>query len=100
MVLLSILLGVIFFSCQPKDRYKVEPFETESGWGYRIATKKKVLIYQPFIPGIPGNHAFKTKEEAIRTGELVLTKLRAKKIPSIYEQELDSLQIAYPKTNR
>lgn len=96
-VLLSILLGVIFFSCRPKDKYMVVPFETEGGWGYRIAKEGKSYIYQPFIPGIEGNHAFKTKEEAMRTGNLVLKKLKAKKIPSVQKQDLDSLQITYPK---
>lgn len=96
-VLLSILLGVIFFSCHPQNVYRVATFKTEDGWGYQIEGKKKVYIYQPSIPGIEGNHAFKTKEEAMRTGSLVLKKLKEKKNPALYRHDLDSLQISYPK---
>jgi hypothetical protein len=96
-VLLSITLGVIFFSCQPKNVYRVAVFKTEAGWGYQIEGKDKVYIYQPVIPGIEGNHAFHTKEEAMRTGSLVLKKLKENKIPAIYAYELDSLEISYPK---
>jgi hypothetical protein len=96
-VLLSILLGVIFFSCHPKDAYRVAVFKTGDGWGYRIESKEKVYIEQPFIPAIEGTYTFKTKEEAMRTGSLVLQKLKDGKNPAVYRQELDSLQISYPK---
>ena len=96
-VLLSILLGVIFFSCQPKNGYRVAVFKIEIGWGYQIEGKNKVYIYQPFIPTIEGKHAFKTKEEAMRTGSLVLKKLKENMNPTVYVHELDSLQVSYPK---
>jgi hypothetical protein len=94
------VLGVIFFSCQPKNVYRVAAFKTETGWGYRIEGKDKVYIYQPIIPGIGGNHAFQTKEEAMRTGSLVLKKLKENKNPTVYVYELDSLQISYPQMNK
>ena len=98
LVLLSILLGVIFFSCQDENLYRVAVFQTEGGWGYRIEGKKKVYISQPFIPGIEGRHPFRTKEEAMRTGSLVLEKMKDNRNFAIQPRDLDSLQINYPKS--
>lgn len=97
LILLLITIGVIFFSCQSKNRYRVTTFRTENGFGYQIEGKKKVFIRQPFIPAITGDHSFKTAEEAFRTGSLVLNKLKDKKNPAISVQELDSLKISYPR---
>lgn len=98
--LLSIILGVIFFSCQPKQAYRVATFRAESGWGYRIEGKEKVYIDQPSIPGVEGNQSFGTKEEAMRVGNLVLEKLKEGKNPAVYLHELDSLRISYMKPGK
>jgi len=100
MVLLPVVLGVIFFSCQPKNVYRVVTIKTENGWGYQIEGKEKVYIYQPTIPGVEGNQPFGTKEEAMRIGNLVLEKLKDRKIPAIYLHELDSLRILYMKPDK
>jgi hypothetical protein len=52
---------------------KANPAENlEEGYGYRIYVNDTLLIYQPFIPSVPGKQPFKTKDEAFKVGELVV----------------------------
>ncbi|MEL7586291.1 MAG: DUF4907 domain-containing protein [Prolixibacteraceae bacterium] len=97
-----LLTGVFFFSCQTNspNRVRVATFKTENGYGFRIEGKEKVLINQPFIPGIEGVHAFKTADDAFKTGNLVLEKIRNKRSPGITVEELDSLEVDYPGNNK
>ncbi|MBN2806851.1 MAG: DUF4907 domain-containing protein [Prolixibacteraceae bacterium] len=64
-------------------------------WAYEILIDTIPYIHQAFIPGIAGNQAFESAEEARKCSELVLKKLRNKQIPSISRKELDELGIAY-----
>jgi hypothetical protein len=82
-----------------RDNYTLKTFEISCdgqpcGWGYDIFTGSRKLIHQPFIPAMPGSFNFKTKEDAQKTGQLVLMKLNADGfIPSVSIAELDSLGV-------
>lgn len=79
--------------------FKVSAIPLNSaGWGYRIFEDTIPVIEQKFIPGVPGNAGFKTEQEAIKTGNLVKSKLEMGIWPpSISEQELDSLGITFKR---
>jgi len=42
--------------------------------GYRINLNNKTIIYQPNIPVIEGIKTFRTKEDALKTGQIVINK--------------------------
>ncbi len=66
------------------------------GWGYDIFVDGKRMIRQPIIPGIAGNNAFRTEEEARKVGQLAADKMkRTGSLPTIQPAELDSLGINY-----
>ncbi|MEI3797787.1 MULTISPECIES: DUF4907 domain-containing protein [unclassified Chitinophaga] len=71
----------------------VVPFEINNGWGYRVNVDGHTYIYQDVIPAIPGNHVFRSREEAMRVGQVVAAKLTQHKIPSVSRQELIAMQI-------
>lgn len=97
--LLPVVLGVSFFSCRTDTVARVVAYRAENGgYGYRIESRSRVYIDQPFIPGIEGSYPFRTAEEAMRTGTLVLEKLKENRNPSVSSQELDSLNICYPRS--
>ena len=77
--------------------FTVKTFHQDSSWGYKIRVDTTLLIYQEFIPGLPGHIRFTSEKDALRCGELVCFKLRHRKNPSISVKELDSLQIDYPQ---
>ena len=72
---------------------KVKTFESPIGWGYDITLNDTSAIHQDIIPGIPGRKGFATKEDAEKIGNLVLEKIKNKKLPSVTLQELDSFKI-------
>ncbi|MDB5258765.1 MAG: hypothetical protein JWM14_3460 [Chitinophagaceae bacterium] len=64
------------------------------GWGYSISIDGKKTINQPNIPGIEGKKGFKTKEQALKTADFVIYKIKHNSFPpSVTRKELDSLGV-------
>ena len=78
--------------------YKVSAIPADSTWGYRIYQDTVAIIEQKNIPGLPGISGFKTEDEALSVGNLVVNKLEKGVFPpSVSIQELDSLKITYQR---
>lgn len=82
------------------DNIEVKVFEVKDstgkakGWGYDIYVDKKKMIHQPIIPAVPGNDAFKTEKDALKTGTLAADKMKKSgSLPTITVNELDSLGV-------
>ncbi|WP_167021143.1 DUF4907 domain-containing protein [Chitinophaga sp. Cy-1792] len=82
---------------KPGDMLAVEvvPFQAHGGWGYKVNVDGKTYINQDIIPGIPGNQAFQSKDDAVKVGNVVMNKLTSHKIPSISEAELKELHVQF-----
>ena len=66
----------------------------ELGWGYTIAVDGKKTINQPSVPGLPGKNGFKNKEQALKTANFVMYKMKHNIFPpSVTQKELDSLGV-------
>lgn len=71
------LLGLfLFISCNKSESLNVQSLKTATGWGYCITNNEKIIIKQTIIPVISENKSFKTEEEALKVGNLVLQKLK------------------------
>jgi hypothetical protein len=105
---LLISFAVIFFTRHKRGDEMVfiyaMPIASDSGWGYKIyrsvsgqkdTTVDKVYIRQDFIPGIPGRKGFATAQDALQVAGLVIQKISANQLPTIYTRELDSMGIRY-----
>ncbi|NBP68213.1 MAG: DUF4907 domain-containing protein [Cytophagia bacterium] len=77
------------------DNFEIKTFaQSTGGYGYEIFMNGSKIIYQPTIPGLPGNAGFATAEKAQKTGELVVYKIRNGQLPpSVSPEELDSLGV-------
>ena len=87
-VLIIASIFIVKLSNVSANEYDLETFKVESGWGYNILKKNKVIIKQDIIPGIPVKKPFTTEKDAEIVGELMIEKLKNKKIPSISYKEL------------
>lgn len=80
-------------SCAKKEVLKTETFKTNSGWGYSISYQEKIIIKQSIIPVINDNKSFSTEEDALKTANLVVEKLKQNLSPTVTENELILLKI-------
>ena len=73
---------------------RAQAFQDSLGWGYNVMINDTIFIHQRIIPGIPGNSGFKTEEQALSVGKLVVEKMKkSKRFPTVNPHELDSLGI-------
>ena len=93
-IVLLICITALFCRCQ-NDDIKLKVFEIEEGrWGYKIDVKGKQLIDQTFVPVVEGYKPFKTKEDALKTGKLVMRKMKEEGMfPSISLEEIEELNL-------
>ncbi len=95
-VLFFLVGGFVFWSCDQKTNpFSFQAIEVDSGWGYEVFHKQKVIIRQQIIPGIPGNTSFRTQEEAEKVAKIVVGKLARNQNPMVSKQELNDLGIDY-----
>jgi hypothetical protein len=79
-----------------KDKYILETFISDQGWGYRIYDSDKKIIEQPHIPVIMGFVPFRSEEDAKKIGNFALEKVMNGIFPpTITLNEIDSLNIQY-----
>lgn len=83
----------LIFSCNNKADFNLESIKTPNGWGYIIKNNDKIIIKQSIIPVIENQKSFKTEEEALKVGNLVLKKLKHKIAPTITKKDLILLSI-------
>jgi len=97
LVILFIGLAVVTIGYRlyrQQARYQLQVLSTPSGWGYQVFDNGQSLIYQPTVPGVPGNRGFENEELARRVGERIITKLRQGQFPpTITPEELSQLGV-------
>jgi len=78
-----------------KNNYHYQVITMAGGaFGYDIFQGGKKLIHQNCIPGVPGNKAFATKEQAGKVATLVISKLQQNIFPpTVSTQELQQLRV-------
>lgn len=80
----------------PDDLLPIELKTVQLGpdrWEYDIYVDHKMYIKQDRIPAVPGLHAFINEEEAKRTGQLVIEKIKKGQIPALSSSEIEKLNI-------
>ncbi|MFA6274470.1 MAG: DUF4907 domain-containing protein [Candidatus Paceibacterota bacterium] len=109
-VLIIIIAVILFFVSKPKvsgvvqeqkevspylnSKIEIKTFQTGIEWGYDILIDENIYVHQPTIPAIGGNKGFKTEQDAQKTAELVVNKIRKNILPpSITPEELKNLGI-------
>ncbi|MFV8325091.1 DUF4907 domain-containing protein [Flavobacterium sp. ZS1P14] len=83
----------LFISCNKNENLNVQSLKTATGWGYFITCNKKIIIKQTVIPVISKNKSFKTEQEALKVGNLVLQKLKDDLSPTVTKKDLFLLAV-------
>lgn len=75
--------------------YKIIPAE-QGTYGYEIYDHNRKMIYQPSIPGIPGNNGFKKKNDAEKVAKLVMYKINHNQMPpTVTQKEMQKLMVKF-----
>jgi hypothetical protein len=91
-VSLFILLIVIIVFYYPRaQKYQINLFKSDQGWGYDISIRNNLFIHQPYMPAVSGQVAFINRKSARETAILVVKKLKNKQSPGISSDELRSI---------
>ena len=94
-IFLSVILLISCAKNEIKNTLQAKPIKVKNGFGYIISIDDSIIISQPNIPGISGEIAFKSAEDAQKVGNLVLKKIENHQSPSIIENDLKNLKINY-----
>lgn len=89
----SISCLLLLIACNNKQDLSLESIKTPTGWGYVIKKNDKIIIRQSIIPVIQNIKSFENEEDALKTGNLVLEKLKQQTSPTITKKDLILLSI-------
>jgi hypothetical protein len=79
---------------------QLRPIQTPKGWGYDILTDGRIFLHQTFIPAVPGDTGFRTKEDALAVGQKVYDRLMAGKTPMVTEKEVRDMVPVSPSLHK
>lgn len=60
---------------------QVKTYKIGNGWGYDIYDDGRLLIHQPNIPALSGNHGFTLEADAQKVAKLVIGKIKGNIMP-------------------
>ena len=73
--------------------YNIIP-SSNNTYGYDILVDGRLMVHQASIPAMPGNEGFKTKEDAGKVAELVISKIKKGEMPpTVSVEELQKLGV-------
>ena len=88
-----IIIFSLFISCNYNEEYLVKSFKINNAWGYTIAVDNKVVIKQTVIPTVSKQRGFKTEDDALKVGNLVVERIKQNLSPTITKNDLILLEI-------
>jgi hypothetical protein len=98
---LLVCFAVIFFNRHKMREGKIflhaEAVQTVYGWGYNVLADDKIYIKQEFMPAVSGKQGFKSADDALLVGNLIVKKISSNLPPTITARDLDSLGIVNKK---
>ena len=88
-ILISILASIaIWLNAFNKKQNNIRSvkaltFHTFGGWGYNILVNDTLFIHQATIPGINGMQGFSKREQAEKTAQLIINKIKKGESPIV-----------------
>lgn len=81
-------------SFMPPPSLSLNVFKIDSGiWAFEVFIDSNRFIYQDKIPGMKDSLPITSQADAIKFGESILKKIKGGKIPSIFAEEADSMEV-------
>jgi len=79
-----LVILLVFTACaRPEPKFTYDLFQTKTGWGYNILVNDKIFIHQVTVPALPVQGGFEHQWQAKNTAHLIITKLKARQLPTL-----------------
>ncbi|WP_405396062.1 DUF4907 domain-containing protein [Maribacter sp. Asnod2-G09] len=98
---LALVLGYSIYNqafINQEQTFHSQVVDLNNGYGYQIMRGEKIVILQEYIPGFSGKQKFATEAQALKTADLVVTKLEEGKSPILLPADLAELNITTAKS--
>ncbi len=100
-LIVLVFWGVKIFKTIPEEvnpyinsKIETKTFQVNGTWGYDVLIDGHIYVHQPNVPAVGGGAGFKTEEDAQKTAEFVVDKIRKNILPpSVDQLELQSLGV-------
>ena len=91
-----IISAVIWIITMKSHNHNPQHFESRifkiaNGWGYDIMVNDTILIHQESVPVMQAQHAFSRRDQAEKTAELVIQKLKTGQHPTLTKFDLEKI---------
>lgn len=84
---------------KPLPTLTYQCYNSAQGWGYDVLTdNRKIVIHQPFIPGISGTRGFPKEEQARAAAQIVIENIKSGGMPSLTHQQLQQLGVLHDQS--
>ena len=92
-IVVSAAIWLNAFHRKTKNNISVKAltFQVVNGWGYNILVNDSVFIHQANIPVINGTQGFAKKEQAEKTAQLIINKIKRGETPVVSIFELQKI---------
>ncbi|MFI5186766.1 MAG: DUF4907 domain-containing protein [Chitinophagales bacterium] len=90
-VMIAAAIPFIYKAPGQKEIINYKTFHSDSGWGYNIVLNGKLIIHQEYIPAIAEKKGFSKEIEAGETAQLVISKLKNNKSPTLSKTEVEQI---------
>ena len=94
-ILAAVIISAVIWITTAKNRNprRIESriFKVKEGWGYDVLVNDTVIIHQESIPALQNRQGFDQKEQAEKTAQLVIQKLKSGNLPTLTKFDLEKI---------
>jgi len=90
-ILIAAAIPVLYKAGAKVNEINYKTFNQTGGWGYDIIVNRKLLIHQEYIPAIAQKKEFSTEKQAAQAAQLVMSKLKNNKLPTLSLVEVEQI---------
>jgi len=94
-ILIAVVISAIIVITTVKNhnpqRIESRVFKVREGWGYDVLVNDTVIIHQELVPVLQDQHGFRKKDQAEKTAQLVIQKLKSGSPPTLTKFDLEKV---------
>ena len=90
-VIISAAIWIVTMKNHNPQHFESRVFKVVNGWGYDILVNDSIYIHQESIPAIQAQQAFAKKDQAQKTAQLIIEKLKHGQHPTLTKFDVEKI---------